>query len=348
MQRTLTLVLVLTIHAAVCLGDESRLDAALKVGARVEFGGVVGKVRQVIDGESMLVGIEDRNNNKNYFTYPILVMFKCKTVGIADGKLLHDWQEWETVFPRSVVKTMVGTSLSVGVLVKVTGTSTHKLVSGGTRTVYVIEGVDFGKEKELDKADAATLAKLRDAALKEIEATKKAMRDGGETTDLKNRLEDQGRQLAEIERRLEAPKAKQVADLKAEEERAGLRKAAAGMTLKQLEAILNTLERDGSTKREPGGYWAILTEEWQARAAVIAKEKKAIEDAKAAKKKADEEAARKPNTEKAAKAFLSYAKELVTKGQTEEARDRLRNIVKNYPETEAGTEARQLLEKLSK
>jgi endonuclease YncB( thermonuclease family) len=80
------------------------------------------KVMQVVDGDNMLVGVEDpRNGDGSYSTW---VWVKCPTKGITDGKFYAAGQ-W---------KDFMGTKT-----VKVTGTKTYKTANGASRTVFVIE-----------------------------------------------------------------------------------------------------------------------------------------------------------------------------------------------------------------
>jgi len=94
----------------------------LGVGAYGRPEWIDAKVKQVIDGNQMLVGIEDaRTGDSRYDTW---IMLKCSTVGITDGKFWRGGQ-WKAV---------TGSELLV-----VTGTTTYPTAAGGTKTVFTIE-----------------------------------------------------------------------------------------------------------------------------------------------------------------------------------------------------------------
>ena len=91
-------------------------DGASGVPERID-----AKVMQVIDQGQMLVGIDDaRTNNGLYATW---IMVKCPTKGIVDGKFWRGGQ-WKEVTGSEVLI--------------VSGTTTYKTVTGGTKTVFVL------------------------------------------------------------------------------------------------------------------------------------------------------------------------------------------------------------------
>jgi hypothetical protein len=94
----------------------------LEVGQRGTTFFLDAKVRQVLDKDQMLVGIESSRSGNS--TYSMLVLVKCPTAGIVDGKF---WSgaSWKTV-TGSTTQT-------------VTGTTTIKTVGGGSKTVFVLE-----------------------------------------------------------------------------------------------------------------------------------------------------------------------------------------------------------------
>ena len=98
--------------------------AGLKVGAKGFPTHIDAKVMQVIDKNSMLVGIEDDRNGDG--KYRVWVLVKAPTTGIVDGE---GWRggQW-------------GDTVGAGEL-SVTGTTTYKTVGGGTKTVFVLEVV---------------------------------------------------------------------------------------------------------------------------------------------------------------------------------------------------------------
>jgi hypothetical protein len=103
---------------------------ALSEGANGGMDLIDGKVIQVIDENSMLVGLEDKRI-ANKVRYKNLVLVKCPTKGIVDDKLINDWEK------------VVGSRWMA-----VTGTTRLKTVDGGTRTVFVLEPFLEGKKQE--------------------------------------------------------------------------------------------------------------------------------------------------------------------------------------------------------
>lgn len=103
-------------------GEPGELTVAgLKVGAKGWPSRIDAKVQQVIDANSMLVGIEDaRTNSGRYTTW---IMVKCPTAGITDGKFWRGGQ-WKDLADTNVWE--------------VTGTTTYKTLTG-TKTVFVVE-----------------------------------------------------------------------------------------------------------------------------------------------------------------------------------------------------------------
>jgi hypothetical protein len=79
----------------------------------------------------------------------------------------------------------------------------------------------------------------------------------------------------------------------------------------------------------------------RARRAEQEKEEKRRKDQQEARRKAEEKKA-----EERAAAYLQYAKKLIDRGETEKAQERLQEIVRDLPHTEAAKEARQLLQTL--
>lgn len=97
------------------------------------------KVVQVIDENRMLVGVESAKAGDG--RYSTLVMVKCKTTGITDGKFYGiDWEG------------MTGSPS-----LKVTGTTTYKTRSG-SKTVFVLEPED--KANTPAKAEVVTAIPL--------------------------------------------------------------------------------------------------------------------------------------------------------------------------------------------
>lgn len=102
----------------------------LKVGAVGLPGNMRAKVLQVLDNDRMLVGIENNLTGNN--AYDVIILLKCPTAGITDGKKWYS-REWRTV--------------TGGDLLAITGTTTYRTVTGGTRTVFVAEPREFTPEQ---------------------------------------------------------------------------------------------------------------------------------------------------------------------------------------------------------
>lgn len=102
--------------------------AGMKLGAKGNPERIDAKVMQVIDGNQMLVGLEDARNGKS--RYDTWVMVKCPTAGITDGKFWRGGQ-WKSVTGSADLE--------------VTGTTTYKSADGGTKTVFVLEPVSERK-----------------------------------------------------------------------------------------------------------------------------------------------------------------------------------------------------------
>jgi hypothetical protein len=62
--------------------------------------------------------------------------------------------------------------------------------------------------------------------------------------------------------------------------------------------------------------------------------------------KGERERAEAEKTEKKAASYLKYAKKLIREGQTEKAKERLMEIIRDFPTTEAAKESKTLLESL--
>jgi hypothetical protein len=141
---------------------------SLAVGAKGAPTWIDAKVRQVIDGNRMLVGLEDsRTGDGDYST---LVMVKCPTKGITDGKFWRGGR-WEEVTGSNVLA--------------VTGTTTYETVAGATKRVFVVEpykpspeDVKKEQERQAQRREMARVAAQRRAeqakAKKEAEAARKA------------------------------------------------------------------------------------------------------------------------------------------------------------------------------
>ena len=99
------------------------LAVELAVGAHGIPTNIDAKVIQVIDKESMLVGLEDSRTNKGNYSKWVLV--KASTAGIVDGAMWRGWEDWKRVTGSQVLS--------------VTGTAKCKTPDGGTRTVFVLE-----------------------------------------------------------------------------------------------------------------------------------------------------------------------------------------------------------------
>jgi hypothetical protein len=103
------------------------------------------------------------------------------------------------------------------------------------------------------------------------------------------------------------------------------------------------LEKNGPESLYSGG----IPDTWR-RAEVVEKERMAAAEKM---RKAQEEAERKVKQQKAerlAANALRFAKKLADTGMAEKAKGRLREIIKDHPNTEAAKEAKQLLDKLGK
>ena len=109
------------------------------------------KVKQVIDENTMLVGIEDAQHGGD--RYNNWVMVKCPTTGIVDGKF---WRDWDS---------LIGNNMLV-----VTGTTTYATAGGSTKTVFVLESVSIDSMKETVHPNGRTPEQAR---------TAKTEKDGG-------------------------------------------------------------------------------------------------------------------------------------------------------------------------
>jgi hypothetical protein len=107
------------------VGESYKTDGGLPNGA--ESNNTWGKILQVIDDDSMLVGIDNgrQGNNPRYF---VTVWCKFSTKGLTDGK-------------TDFLAKILGTSQ-----VTASGTTRYKTGAGDTRTVFVLE--PYGKAKK--------------------------------------------------------------------------------------------------------------------------------------------------------------------------------------------------------
>jgi hypothetical protein len=129
---------------------------ALSVGAWGKTDHLYGKVIQILDANSMIVGIKDAETG----TFPTLILVKYKTQGLTDGFFfLNNWSK------------IVG-----GNEIKVTGTKTLKLAGGGTRTMFVVEPRWSEAEKEKARAEAKKEADKRAEGVRAILAERERVR----------------------------------------------------------------------------------------------------------------------------------------------------------------------------
>lgn len=90
-------------------------------GLDLGFTNTWAQVVQVIDDNSMLVGIDNGADGSGVLRYEVVVMCKFPTKGITDGK-------------KDYLGEVLGTKE-----VAITGTTKYKTTGGGTRTVFVME-----------------------------------------------------------------------------------------------------------------------------------------------------------------------------------------------------------------
>lgn len=87
------------------------------------------KVVQVVDADKMIVGVEDAHTADG--GYRKWIMVKLPTAGITDGQF---WRTWDKLIGKN------------GLLVS--GTTTYKTAGGSSKTVPVVELLDFDSLKK--------------------------------------------------------------------------------------------------------------------------------------------------------------------------------------------------------
>jgi hypothetical protein len=102
-------------------------------------------------------------------------------------------------------------------------------------------------------------------------------------------------------------------------------------------------QRQERAAKQKAEWEARLREEKEAKERA---EKEAKERAEKEKEKADGIAREK--VDERAEPHLKFAKKLIEKGMTEKARERLREIIRDFPLSKTTEDARKLLEKLDK
>jgi hypothetical protein len=182
------------------------------------------KVIQIIDDMSMLVGVE--HSSKAGGLYSTWVMLKgCPTAGLVDGKT---WKDWTPLLGKH--------------LLAVTGTTRFQTVSGGTKTVFVVETLHL----ERFNASPAELAKRRaEAEAKAAEEAVKAKEERArKEAEEKRRLEEEkeAARVAAAKKAAEEAQRQAEAPLRAAAEKAAAEKAAAAAKAKAEKAARSCLD----------------------------------------------------------------------------------------------------------
>lgn len=146
---------------------------------------IAGKAVQIIDAKTMLVGVEHiSTGGGRYSTWAMLK--GCPTAGLVDGKT---WTDWIPLLGKR--------------LVVVSGTTMYKTVSGGTKTVFVLEPLSFDRfmatPAELAKRNAEEAAKAKEDRARE-EAEKKRQQEAAKEAACAaavRKAEDDGRRMVE-------------------------------------------------------------------------------------------------------------------------------------------------------
>ena len=254
---------------------------------------------QVLDENQMLVKVRTSDG-------PI-VLVKCKTAGIVDGKFVD-------------FRSTAGFEVA-----RVSGTSTYATAGGATRTVFVVEPLYRGnlsyKWKDIDAADdVATYDKFIAETEREIETVRKAAKIDED--------ELRGATDPKEKKRLEGSLA----------------------TYKNHLADLEWAKKDLALWMESGKRYGRVTDKAKEQERIKregAEAERRLAEAQA-KRKADATAREKADAERFAGSILKYARELADAGMTEKAKERLQDLIKRFPHTEAAETAKTLLKKLAK
>ncbi|MDZ4684521.1 MAG: hypothetical protein SH850_05480 [Planctomycetaceae bacterium] len=223
--------------------------AGLKVGAEGRPDSMNAKVMQVIDGNRMLVGIEDsRTADGDYDTW---IMLRCPTAGITDDKV---WKgaDWKAVIGSGYLK--------------VTGTVTYVTAIGGSKTVFTAEGLSPAESAKREAEDKQWREKEKMLAdQKREEERKLADRKREEERKLADRKREEERKLADRKREeenLKREEAQRIAeDAKWRQWKIGEEEAFAGKFIQFNGDGVNILRRD--TNQSTAFKMAALTKEDQ-------------------------------------------------------------------------------------